>query len=174
MTKPIPQPVKDYIAAAPVCRIATVREDGSAHVIPVCPVFDGETFFIDIGENDVTARALRRDPRITVLIDDYFDDWTKLRKVILYCTARPATPAEGDAAWDLIAQSSRSTPRSIGRPASPWPSRSIVGARPASSRRTTLSRNRHALSSGSSSPPPPRRSPSLPRTAAAPPRSMMP
>jgi nitroimidazol reductase NimA-like FMN-containing flavoprotein (pyridoxamine 5'-phosphate oxidase superfamily) len=94
--------VREYIEAARVCRIATVRDDGGVHLIPVCPVFDGERLYIDIGENDVTARDLRRDARITVLIDDYDDDWTKLKKVMLYCTARAADADEQARAWDLI------------------------------------------------------------------------
>jgi len=98
----MPPSVRDYIAAGRVCRIATIRADGRIHLIPVCPVFDGHDLYIDIGENDVTARDLRRDPRITVLIDDYDDDWTRLKKVILYCTARPAGPDAQARAWDLI------------------------------------------------------------------------
>jgi nitroimidazol reductase NimA-like FMN-containing flavoprotein (pyridoxamine 5'-phosphate oxidase superfamily) len=63
--EPIPQAVKDFIAAAPVCRIATVRANGDPHVIPVCPVFDGDrTVYVDLGERSVTAVALGDEPRI--------------------------------------------------------------------------------------------------------------
>jgi PPOX class probable F420-dependent enzyme len=97
------EPIRAYIAAARVCRIATVRPDGEPHIIPVCPVFDGDTtVYVDLGPKSVTARALRRDPRIAVIIDDYDEDWTKLRKVILNCRAETATPAEAARAWELI------------------------------------------------------------------------
>ncbi len=103
MNKPIPDAVREYIAAAPVCRIATVRPSGEPHVIPVCPVFDGdETLYVDLGPNSVTASGVRAEPRVTVLIDDYHDDWTRLRKVLLRCTARPVEGAEQAAAWDRI------------------------------------------------------------------------
>ncbi len=103
MREPIPQAVKDFIAAAPVCRIATVRANGEPHVIPVCPVFDGDrTVYVDLGERSVTAVALEDEPRIAVLIDEYDDDWTKLRKVLLHCTAEPVSGAEQDAAWARI------------------------------------------------------------------------
>lgn len=103
MTEPIPQAVKDFIAAAPVCRIATVRANGEPHVIPVCPVFDGErTVYVDLGERSVTAVALEDEPRIAVLIDEYDDDWAKLRKVLLHCTAERVSGAEQDAAWTGI------------------------------------------------------------------------
>ncbi len=100
---PLPQAVKDYIASARVCRIATVRPDGAPHVIPVCPVFDSDrTIYVDLGPGSATAIALRHEPRIAVLIDDYFDDWSRLRKVILRCTATRVSGAEQDAAWERI------------------------------------------------------------------------
>jgi len=100
---PLTDAVKQYIAAAPVCRIATVRENGEPHVIPVCPVFDGDrTLYVDLGERSVSALAVQHDPRVTVLIDEYHDDWSELRKVLLRCEARRVTGADQDAAWAMI------------------------------------------------------------------------
>lgn len=42
MMQALPDAVKEFVASARVCRIATVRPNGEPHVIPVCPVFDGE------------------------------------------------------------------------------------------------------------------------------------
>jgi len=103
--EPLPDAIKQYIAGARVCRIATVRPSGEPHVIPVCPVFDGDTtVHVDLDPRSVTAAALRSTPRITVLIDDYHDDWSKLRKVLLRCTAEPIVGGERDAAWARIRQ----------------------------------------------------------------------
>lgn len=101
--KAITDAVRNYISNARVCRIATVQAGGAPHVIPVCPVFDGETtLYVDLGPKSTTARALAHDARITVLIDDFDEDWTKLRKVILTCRAGRATAEETAGAWDLI------------------------------------------------------------------------
>jgi nitroimidazol reductase NimA-like FMN-containing flavoprotein (pyridoxamine 5'-phosphate oxidase superfamily) len=101
--KRLPAAVKRYIDAAHVCRIATARPDGAPHVIPVCPVFDGDrTLYVDLGPDSVTARGLRANPRVAVLIDEYDDDWTRLRKVLLHCAARPVKGAERTAAWKRI------------------------------------------------------------------------
>jgi nitroimidazol reductase NimA-like FMN-containing flavoprotein (pyridoxamine 5'-phosphate oxidase superfamily) len=101
--EPLPDALKRYIADAPVCRIATVRPGGAPHVIPVCPVFDGDaTVYIDIGPQSATAAALRHEPRIAVLFDEYHDDWSRLRKVLLSCRTEEATGAERDAAWVRI------------------------------------------------------------------------
>jgi nitroimidazol reductase NimA-like FMN-containing flavoprotein (pyridoxamine 5'-phosphate oxidase superfamily) len=99
----LPEQVRDFIAAAPVCRIATVRPDGSPHVIPVCPVFDGDrTVYVDLGLASVSGKALRSEPRIAVLFDEYNDDWTRLRKVLLHCTAKRVEGDEQAAAWQRI------------------------------------------------------------------------
>lgn len=59
---PLPNAVKEYVAAAPVCRIATVRAGGEPHVIPVCPVFDGDaTVYVDLDPKSATAAALRHE-----------------------------------------------------------------------------------------------------------------
>ena len=103
MTKPLPQGVKDFITAAQVCRIATVRPNGEPHVIAVCPVFDGEsTAYVDIGPDYVTARNIKADPRVTVLIDEYSDDWNQLKGVLLRCRAEPVSGPEQDQAWERI------------------------------------------------------------------------
>ncbi len=103
MSEPLPQGVKDFLTAARVCRIATVRRSGEPHVIPVCPVFDGEaTVHVDIGPDYVTAKNIEADARVTVLIDEYSEDWNRLKGVILRCRAEPVTGPEQDQAWERI------------------------------------------------------------------------
>ncbi len=103
MNKPLTDAIKAYLLAAPVCRIATVRPGGEPHLIPVCPVFDGdESIYVDIGPRSATAAALRSEPRIAVLVDDYDDDWKKLRKVLLRCVAEKVEGMEQAAVWEKI------------------------------------------------------------------------
>jgi nitroimidazol reductase NimA-like FMN-containing flavoprotein (pyridoxamine 5'-phosphate oxidase superfamily) len=105
MEEPLTEAVKAYLLEAPVCRIATVRPNGEPHVIPVCPVFDGsETIYVDLGPASATASALRYEARISVLVDEYHDDWSKLRKVLLRCVAEQVAGVEQEAAWKLIRQ----------------------------------------------------------------------
>jgi nitroimidazol reductase NimA-like FMN-containing flavoprotein (pyridoxamine 5'-phosphate oxidase superfamily) len=101
--EPLPQAVKEFVTAARVCRIASVRPDGEPHVIPVCPVFDGEsTVYVDIGSRYTTAEALRAAPRIAVLIDEYDDNWARLKGVLLRCRTEEAKGEELDRAWEMI------------------------------------------------------------------------
>ncbi|MCH7997926.1 MAG: pyridoxamine 5'-phosphate oxidase family protein [Chloroflexi bacterium] len=99
----MPEPVREFVAAARVCRIASVRPGGEPHVIPVCPVFDSEsTVYVDIGSRYATAEALRENARIAVLIDEYDDDWSRLKGVLLRCTMEEAMGEERDRAWAMI------------------------------------------------------------------------
>lgn len=50
--------------------LATVRADGRPHAAPIWYHLDGETFVFMTGESTVKGRNLRRDPRLTLCIDD--------------------------------------------------------------------------------------------------------
>ena len=101
--QPLPEAVKQFVGAARVCRIATVRPDSTPHVIPVCPVFDGEaTVYVDIGSRYTTAEGVRASPNIAVLIDEYSDDWSELKAVLLRCRAEPVEAEEKERAWEMI------------------------------------------------------------------------
>ena len=101
--QPMPEPVKQFVAAARVCRIASVRPGGEPHAIPVCPVFDGDsTLYVDIGSRYAPAEGIRENPRIAVLIDEYDDNWALLKGVLLRCTVEETGPEERDRAWEMI------------------------------------------------------------------------
>ena len=51
-------------------KLATVRPDGRAHIAPVWFVLDGDTVVFTTGASTVKGRAIRRDPRVTLLVDD--------------------------------------------------------------------------------------------------------
>jgi nitroimidazol reductase NimA-like FMN-containing flavoprotein (pyridoxamine 5'-phosphate oxidase superfamily) len=101
--EPLPEAVRRFVAGARVCRIAGVRPDGEPHAIPVCPVFDGEaTVYVDIGPKYTMAEAVRDGSRIAALIDEYDDDWSRLKAVLLRCNVEEATGEEKERAWAMI------------------------------------------------------------------------
>ena len=51
-------------------KLATVREDGRPHVVPIWFVMDGDTLIFTTGENSVKARKIRRDARVALCVDD--------------------------------------------------------------------------------------------------------
>lgn len=101
--EPLPEAVRRFVEAAPVCRIATVRPSGEPHVIPVCPVFDGEsTVYVDVGDRSATAGGVLETGQVTALFDEYDDDWSKLKGVVLRCRARVTDGKEKERAWSMI------------------------------------------------------------------------
>ena len=51
-------------------KLATVRADGRAHVVPVWFVLDGDTLLFNTGDSSVKAANMRRDPRVSLCVDD--------------------------------------------------------------------------------------------------------
>jgi PPOX class probable F420-dependent enzyme len=51
-------------------KLATVRADGSPHVAPVWFVLDGDDLVFMTGANTVKGRAMLRDPRVALSVDD--------------------------------------------------------------------------------------------------------
>jgi PPOX class probable F420-dependent enzyme len=51
-------------------KLATVRNDGSPHVAPVWFILDGDDLVFMTGADTVKGKALLRDPRVALLVDD--------------------------------------------------------------------------------------------------------
>jgi PPOX class probable F420-dependent enzyme len=51
-------------------KVATVRADGRPHIAPVWFALDGETIVFTTGRTSVKGINLRRDPRVSLCVDD--------------------------------------------------------------------------------------------------------
>lgn len=51
-------------------KCAVTRADGAPHVTPIWFVLDGDHLLFNTGANTVKGRALARDPRLSVCVDD--------------------------------------------------------------------------------------------------------
>src|SRR3954447_3685341 len=51
-------------------KVATMRDDGRPHVVPVWFVLDGTEVVFTTAATSVKGKALRRDPRACVCVDD--------------------------------------------------------------------------------------------------------
>ena len=81
---------KRYLERARVCRIASVDRRGATHVAPLCHAFDParRTAYIGKDEAGMTARNLRARPRAAIECDDYYEDWDRLRGLVVHARAR--------------------------------------------------------------------------------------
>jgi PPOX class probable F420-dependent enzyme len=69
------------VAEARAARVGTLDERGRAHLVPIVYVIDGDTLYssTDAGPRPVKRlRNLQWDPRVTVLVDVYDEDWSKV------------------------------------------------------------------------------------------------
>jgi PPOX class probable F420-dependent enzyme len=102
-TGELPEAVRRFVGEARVCRMASVDASGEPHVVPLCPVFDGEgTLYVDVGRESANARNVAANPVVEVAIDHYDEDWSQLRGVLLHCRAEVVGEEEQERAWGLI------------------------------------------------------------------------
>jgi PPOX class probable F420-dependent enzyme len=72
------------VAEAPVGRLATIDPDGRPNVVPFVFVLDGDTLYTTVDAKPKRTTRLKRlanierDPRVTVLVDEYAERWRSL------------------------------------------------------------------------------------------------
>jgi PPOX class probable F420-dependent enzyme len=75
---------RERFAVARVARLATAGRDGQPHIVPVTFALSGETIVTAIDQKPKTTTSLHRlrniaeNPRVSLLVDHYADDWTQL------------------------------------------------------------------------------------------------
>jgi PPOX class probable F420-dependent enzyme len=101
--------MRGRVAAARVARLATLGRDGAPHLVPFCFVLHGEVLYSAVDQKRKQTFRLRRldnvrrDPRVSVLIDHYEEDWAKLWWVRIEGQGRELEPgAEAEEAVRLL------------------------------------------------------------------------
>jgi PPOX class probable F420-dependent enzyme len=86
--------LRERVAEARVARLATLDSDGRPHLVPIVFALDGDTLYSAVDAKPKRSRRLRRienaraRPDVTVLVDEYAEDWTRLWWVRLRGRAR--------------------------------------------------------------------------------------
>ena len=83
---------KTFIASQRVARMATVDKLGKPLVLPICYIYKDENLYtpIDKKPKRVSGKELKRvkniteNPNVSVVTDEYNEDWSKLRYVIIH------------------------------------------------------------------------------------------
>jgi PPOX class probable F420-dependent enzyme len=76
--------MRERVAAARVGRLATLGAERRPHLVPICFALEGETLYSAVDEKPKRSKRLkrlkniRRHPDVTVLVDHYEEDWTRL------------------------------------------------------------------------------------------------
>jgi PPOX class probable F420-dependent enzyme len=75
---------RERLAEARVARLATVRPDGAPHLVPIVFALEDERMYTAVDDKPKRTRDLQRlaniaaDPRVSVLVDSYDEDWSRL------------------------------------------------------------------------------------------------
>ena len=84
----LPPGVAEFIASARVGRLATADGAGQPLVVPICYAWDGEALLSAIDGKPkrsgelARVRNIRENPKVSVVIDHYEEDWRRLRWVV--------------------------------------------------------------------------------------------
>ncbi|MBF0662252.1 MULTISPECIES: TIGR03668 family PPOX class F420-dependent oxidoreductase [unclassified Rhodococcus (in: high G+C Gram-positive bacteria)] len=76
--------VRRRVTEARVARLATADGSGEPHLVPIVFALDGDAIHTCVDDKPKTTRRLRRladiaaNPRVSVLVDHYSDDWSQL------------------------------------------------------------------------------------------------
>ena len=103
--------MRKRFAEAKVARLATVDASGRPHVVPVCFALEGDTVYFAVDAKPKRTTDLKRlqniaaNPAVSLLVDHYEEDWTRLWWVRADGTARVLTAGEEtDRAIDLLVE----------------------------------------------------------------------
>ena len=78
-----------FLREARVGRLATADAGGRPLVVPVCFAFDGDALYSAVDDKPKRTRRLRRlrhveeNPRCSLVVDEWDEDWSRLRWVIV-------------------------------------------------------------------------------------------
>ena len=106
----LPGPLAERLLDSwPVARLATLGPDGGPHQVPIVFARLGETLFSPVdgkpkrGGELARIRNARRDPRVSLLLDDYGEDWQRLWWLRVDGQARVLEPPDPERDPDVAA-----------------------------------------------------------------------
>ena len=88
---PVSPSIRLRLKEARVARFATLDAENRPHIVPVCFLYDGSVFYTAIDrkpkrlapERLARVRHIRAMPHVALLIDEYYEEWTKLWFVLV-------------------------------------------------------------------------------------------
>jgi coenzyme F420-0:L-glutamate ligase / coenzyme F420-1:gamma-L-glutamate ligase len=91
-----------FLGSRSVAHLATSDADGHPHVVPVVFATDGVRLYLPLDEKAKRVpdarlrrmRNLRQRPEAALLVDQYDDDWTRLRYLLIHARAAIIAPDE--------------------------------------------------------------------------------
>jgi PPOX class probable F420-dependent enzyme len=103
--------MRRLVEAARVAHLSTADANGRPHIVPICFALDEQTLYFAVDAKPKRTTNLKRlrniaaNPRVSLLIDHYEDEWDRLWWVRVDGSAHVVTDdAELEQALELLAQ----------------------------------------------------------------------
>jgi PPOX class probable F420-dependent enzyme len=80
--------VAKLLGAERVCRVATVGEAGTPHLVPVCHALVGDRLYFGSGDDARKVLNLKTNPQVAVTVDLYAEDWSQIKGVMVQGSAK--------------------------------------------------------------------------------------
>jgi PPOX class probable F420-dependent enzyme len=88
--------ILSFIRSARIAHLATADRSGQPHAVPICFVFDDKYFYSPIDEKPKRTapaklkrlRNIAENPQVSLVIDHYDENWSKLAYVLITGAAR--------------------------------------------------------------------------------------
>lgn len=101
----VKQPEIGFVRSQRVARLATIAADGTPSLVPICFAVIGsdEPLIVSVlddkpksvpDEDLARVRHIHREPRVSVIVDRYDEDWSRLAFVQVRGTARLIGPGD--------------------------------------------------------------------------------
>lgn len=101
--------IQRHLSEARVAHLATIRPGGRPHLVPICFAIEGNTLYFAIDQKPKRTPDLQRlrniaaNSPVSILVDHYEDDWTKLWWIRLDGHAEEVTDARRTRGLELLA-----------------------------------------------------------------------
>lgn len=77
-------PEAAFVAGARTGALATTYPDGRPHVVPISAVLDLDRLVFATETDTQKVRNIETDPSIAISFDEYHEDWSQLKQVIVH------------------------------------------------------------------------------------------
>ena len=77
-----------FVSKMKVCRVATADEFGITHNVPVCHALVGGKIYFGSADDARKVNNIQKNPTATLVFDQYFDNWSRLKGLMVVCRAR--------------------------------------------------------------------------------------
>ena len=85
---------RQYLREHRVARLASLNKDETVHIVPIVFANDSRSIYFAIDKKPKKTEMLKRlwnierNPQVTLLLDDYDEDWNRLSYAIIYSKAK--------------------------------------------------------------------------------------